>query len=64
MAIIRKTIDEQMKEAVQAYKDMLNFFLNEIVQVDEKTPWTESEPDWWLDMMRINRLIMECKANR
>ena len=57
-----KTIDDQMKDARQAYKEMLDLFLNEINQVDEKTPWFD-EPDWWLDMMRINRLVQECKDN-
>ena len=58
-----KTIYDQLKDAEQAYKEMLGLFLNEIIQVDEKTPWSEYEPNWWLDMMRINRLVQECKEN-
>ena len=60
---IRRSISQQMADARQAYRGMLNLFLNEIVQVDEKTTWKAPEQDWWLDMMRINRLVLECKDN-
>ena len=56
-------ISQQMADAKQAYREMLNLFLNEIVQVDEKTPWMEHELEWWLDMMLINRTVQQCKDN-
>lgn len=58
-----KTIDEQIENAEQAYKEMLDLMLNEIRQVVEKTPWIGREPDWWFDMKRIGRLVVKCKKN-
>ena len=44
-------------EAKLAYKHMLDHFLNEIEQVDQKTPSYPTEPKWWLNMMKIRDLI-------
>lgn len=60
---MKKSIDKQMGDAKRAYKEMLDHILNEITQVDEKTPSSEYKLDWWLDMMKINRLVQECKSN-
>lgn len=60
---MKRSISKQIADAKREYRYMLDHFLNEIVQVDEKTPNMEYKEDWWLDMMRINRLVLECKAN-
>ena len=52
-------LERQRKVAKEAYGDMLNHFLNEIEQVDHKTPGNLNniEPQWWLDMMEIRALV-------
>ena len=52
-----KDYSKQKEEAREAYRHMLDHFLNEIKQVDYKTPWQETEPQWWLDMMEIEKLV-------
>jgi len=57
------TITDQKIRAKDAYRELIDHILNELVQIDEELPWQEFPPDWWLDMMRINRLVQECKQN-
>ncbi len=35
-------------------------FILKIKELDDKTPWSETEPKWWLDMMEV-RHILETK---
>ena len=31
--------------------------LTEINKIDKDTPWQETEPEWWLEMMELHRTI-------
>lgn len=35
--------------------------IEEIDYIDSLTPWSNIEPNWWLDMMRERRALMEKK---
>lgn len=52
-----KDYKHQMEKAEKAYKWFLDSTLSEIRWVDEKTPWYEKEPEWWLNMKEIERLV-------
>jgi hypothetical protein len=28
-----------------------------INEIDKETPWSETEPEWWLQMMEVQKLI-------
>lgn len=32
--------------------------LREIAAIDDDTPWSEVEPDWWLEMMAVQRAAL------
>lgn len=39
------------------WDDLKQDFLDRINQIDGETPWSESEPSWWLEMQQIARAI-------
>lgn len=39
--------------------EALQQLCREIKSIDDKTPWSEREPKWWLDMMDIDRKATE-----
>ena len=46
-----------MKVMEDKYKEMLEQQLIKIDEIDAETPWQNFEPNWWLDMMEIRKLI-------
>ena len=36
--------------------------IEEIDAIDNLTPWSEIEPNWWLDMMMERRYLVEQKT--
>lgn len=35
--------------------------LEEIDNIDSKTPWSNIEPKWWLEMMEVRRELQKAK---
>lgn len=43
----------------QQWKDLQVHILEQIAEIDRKTPYTETEPKWWLEMMQVKELVMQ-----
>lgn len=41
-------------EPREQWKTLCLSILHQIDAVDRRVPWTENEPKWWLDMMRVH----------
>lgn len=35
--------------------------LEEINNIDKATPWSNTEPSWWLEMMEVKRQLLKAK---
>ena len=42
-------------EAKRRFIELCKEFNTRSKEIDSITPWSESEPQWWLDMMEIRR---------
>jgi hypothetical protein len=38
-------------ECKEEFIKLLNHFMARIDEIDKATPWSVSEPDWWMEMM-------------
>ena len=38
--------------------------LDEIDDIDAKTPWSNTEPKWWMEMMDFRRNLLSDKMKR
>jgi hypothetical protein len=47
------------KTPAERWKELKKLILTEIQSIDSDTPWTETEPKWWLEMSEIERHIMD-----
>ena len=54
---------ENKIEPKTMFTDAVNSFLAEITRIDNATPWQETEPEWWLAMMDIERFIRNRTEN-
>ena len=43
----------------QKFIDMCKEFIKQIDEIDRDTPWSQIEPQWWLDMMKIRRQVQQ-----
>ena len=48
---------DRMNKARHKYTNTLIQFAYEIDMIDKETPWQETEPDWWHEMMQLRKLI-------
>lgn len=39
-----------------------NYTSQEIDAIDKETPWSEVEPEWWLEMMQARAAIAKAKG--
>lgn len=39
----------------------LDNFVKTLDDIDDKTPWTGAEPDWWLELSDLRRKIINIK---
>ena len=46
-------------EPSEKLDDVLIKLIKDIDEIDKETPWSEIEPDWWLDMMELRRFIKD-----
>jgi hypothetical protein len=57
------------EECKTAYLQMLSDWatlsreekLNGIKRIDDMTPWSETEPKWWLEMMALQKAVIDSK---
>ena len=49
-----------MNPKEEFYK-LLEEICDKVDIIDENTPWSEVEPQWWLDMMEIRRKVVNSK---
>jgi hypothetical protein len=47
-----------MDENKQEYINLLRTILLEIKRIDNKVSWQEVEPEWWLNMMNLERFVL------
>lgn len=40
---------------------LIDKFLADTDKIDDKTPWEEREPEWWLKMMWLRELAQQVK---
>ena len=38
------------------FSDLCEAIVTRIKDIDNETPWSEVEPQWWLDMMEMERI--------
>ncbi len=46
-----------MNTPAEQWKDLKTQTLVAIDAIDKATPWQETEPKWWLEMMEVRRKI-------
>lgn len=44
-------------DCAQEFRQALLEFENKLDQIDEDTPWSETEPKWWVRMMTIRSTV-------
>lgn len=49
-------VNEDKGEAT-TWEKLKEEFLLKIKELDNKTPWSETEPQWWLDMMEVASML-------
>ena len=43
--------------------ELLNNTLDEIDKIDKKTPWQNTEPKWWLRMMKLRKVVQDINTH-
>ena len=41
------------------FHDVCIAFVAELSRIDKAVPWSETEPEWWLDMADLKRKVRE-----
>lgn len=49
----------QRQAPYKQWSDLKAQVLTEIQQIDNNTKWSEVEPEWWLEMMDVQRLLQK-----
>lgn len=44
---------------MEKFKALLKLFIEETGKIDKETPFLPVEPDWWIDMMNLQRLAIK-----
>jgi hypothetical protein len=47
-----------MDENKQEYINLLRSIPLDIKRIDDKVSWQEVEPEWWLNMMNLQRFVL------
>ena len=50
-----------MNTPSQKWRELKAHILQRIEEIDERTPWKEVEPQWWLEMMSVARELKTSK---
>jgi len=46
-------------ECKEKWLELRQRILDEIKALDKETPWSESEPKWWLEMRQVQKEIIK-----
>ncbi len=46
-------------EMIDRWKKLKEEMLRKINELDDLTPWAPTEPDWWLEMMDVKKLLLD-----
>ncbi len=49
------TTEPTQDDCRKAYRAALKSFISLLDDIDECTPWSEREPEWWIDMVELRR---------
>jgi hypothetical protein len=41
----------------QKWESLKQSVIQQITEIDKETPWQDYEPEWWLEMMNIQKLM-------
>lgn len=45
------------RELRDRYRDAVSAFLSELSDIDNELPWSALEPEWWVEMQRVDRAV-------
>lgn len=51
-------METKNNECKQRFLELCAEVNKRISEIDKDTPWPESEPQWWLDMMEVQRITL------
>lgn len=49
----------EQKAPSQLWEELKEEILSKIEEIDCQTPWQDVEPNWWMDMKKIEREILK-----
>jgi hypothetical protein len=49
-------------DKMERFKALLKSFIEEVDKIDKETAWLPTEPDWWIDMMNLQRLSLKVQG--
>jgi len=52
-----------MEKSKEKFIELIKYIVKETEEIDNETPAIYVEPQWWLDMMEIQRKAIEAKMN-
>ena len=50
-------------ECKQRFFELCEEFSKNITEIDNQTPWSETEPSWWLEMREIQKHVLTFTTN-
>ena len=58
---MEKNIELTPKEKYERLKESI---INQIDSIDYETPWSSMEPEWWLEMMELQKYLINLKYTK
>ena len=52
-------VDYSQQSNQDAWEQLKREIIDRIKAIDESTPWSNTEPQWWLEMMSIQKQLIE-----
>jgi hypothetical protein len=60
---MRGTLDTSRSDCSAAWETLRQEFIDRVKAIDAATPWSNTEPRWWLEMMDMQtRMIQQQNA--
>ncbi len=61
-AVETKNVKPRVKSPSEQWASLKEEVLEKIEAIDKDTPWQECEPEWWLEMMEVDRVVRAQQA--
>ena len=46
----------------EKYEELKQQILKSIEEIDKETPWQNIEPEWWLEMMELQKFVINLNS--